>query len=340
MEDTGTKTGKRREIAEIGKMATLASLYENSGFTNSEIAELPEEIDGKRKAWASAERTCLEGIDFDLVYTPLKHLGYKSALSVFGQLYAKGYRPYTLRIVLGLSKRFFYEDVENIWTGLVAAAQEHGVRSVSLDLNPSMTGLCISLSSQGFRDSGFTSPQTAGSDLICITGNLGAAYMGLHVLEREKACFTGKSSKQPDLSPYKFILSEYLSPRLDPSILDIMEKEGITPTGGYFITKGLAASAKQLEKDSGFGVKIYVEKIPIAKQTFDMANEINMDPITAALNGGDDFRLMFTVPATQYEKLVKELPETDVIGHLCDSANGCTLVTPEGQMIDIKAQGW
>ncbi len=331
---------KRREISEIGKMATIAGLFENSGYENREIIKLPATVDSKEAVWASAQKTQLEGIDFDLVYTPLNHLGYKAALSAIGELYAKLFRPWSLTITLGLSKRFFFEDVEKIWKGIMAAAKEYGIKEISLDLNPSITGLCISISAQGYACKDRKTPQLSKSDIIFITGNLGAAYMGLHVLEREKAVFVSKTSKQPDLTPYKFILAEYLSPYIRKSMFDVMENEGITPTSGYFITKGLAASVKQLAADHNVGVKIYMEKIPIAKQTFDMADEINMDPVTAALNGGDDYKFMFTVPVGQFEKLSKELPDMDVIGHLCDSDNGTTLITPEGGSVEIRAQGW
>lgn len=340
-EEKETKTEQKRQaISEIGKMATIARLYENSGYANIPCTRLPSGDGDIRYTWISVNRTHLEGVDFDLVYTPLKHLGYKAVLSAVGTVYAKGYKPYSLSVSMGLSKRFFFEDVENIWTGMTAAAKEHGIKEISLDLTPSMTGLCINLSAQGYRDINKTAPAMKDTDIICITGNLGAAYMGLHVLEREKATFVSKSSKQPDLTPYKFILSEYLSPYIKKDIFDVMDKEGLTPTSGYFITDGLAATVKQIQAEHSLGVRIYLEKIPIAQQTFKMAEEINMDALTAALNGGDDYKFLFTLPVDQFEKLSKELPDFDVIGHLCAPEYGTLLVTPEGNTLEIKAQGW
>ncbi len=341
MAQTERNETKRREISETGKMATLSGLFEGTGFKNEEVLTLPDTIGGEKALWSSVQKSHLEGIDFDLVYTPLKHLGYKIVLSAAGPLLAKGFSPYSISVNMGLSKRFFHEDVDNIWTGIVAAAKEHKIEKISLDLNPSMTGLAISISAQGYRlDKSGVVPEMTKTDLICITGNLGAAYMGLHVLEREKAAFTGNEEKQPDLAPYKFLLAEYLSPQIRREMFDVMAKENIIPSSGYFITKGLADILKRIEDEKGFCSRIYLEKIPIAQQTFRMAEEINMDAITAALNGGDDYKFLFTFPVTMHEKIARELPDFDIIGHLCEKGSGNYLVTPEGSALEIKAQGW
>ena len=333
---------KRVEISQIGKRNLLAKLFENKAFKNQNNIHLPHTVDSFPVDWTTTSGTLLEGVDFSLVYTPLKHLGYKAALSVIGKIYASGRTPYALSVVLGVSQKLYTDDIENIWFGISAAAEEHGIKEVSLDLNPSLTGLCISLSAQGYISCEDLKkvPAVSSSDIICITGNLGAAYMGLHVLEREKAGFFKEASKQPDLTPYKYILSEYLSPFINKGLISGLKENGIIPSSGYFITRGLADTVKQIQQDSGFGVKIHVERIPIAKQTFEMADEINIDALTAAMNGGDDYRLLFTIPVDKFETLNKELQDIDTIGHLCAPEVGTQLVTPEGREIEIKAQGW
>ena len=200
----------RTDIAQIGKQATLDRLFEGSGFTN----EQPLPTAG-RGAGCSAHKLMLEGCDFDLVYTPLRHLGYKAVLNVLGELYAALYQPGSLSVVLGLSKRFCYEDVAALWEGVLAAVREHGVKHLSLELNPSVNGLAISLTVAGVQKRSVleSRPAVQSKDLLCLSGHLGAAYMGLHVLEREKVAFTG-TGKQPDLSPYKAVLASYLSPEI------------------------------------------------------------------------------------------------------------------------------
>ena len=341
MSESKSNNSKRTEISEIGKINFIDNLFCDSGFKNGEVVQFH---DPKSSAWSSVTKNLLEGIDFDLTYTPLKHLGYKAALSVFGEIYAKLYTPRSLSVTLALSKRFCCEDVQQLWEGFLAAAKEHKIAQLTLDLNASITGLSISLSAIGNRSikSVKDSPIVEEHDLICISGNLGAAYMGLHVLEREKIAFNQNKSeeKQPDLSAYKYILSQYLSPEIKCEILNEFKSDKITPSSGYFITKGLASSIKQLCKESDRGAKIYISKIPISTHTFSMAEELNLDAITAMLNGGDDYKFLFTIPLAQHEKFIKEFPMYDVIGHICKKEAGEKLVTPDGLELDIKAQGW
>lgn len=326
----------RTEIASIGKQAALARLLENSGFKN----ENPIRIKEKGEC-VTAHRTVLEGVDFDLVYTPLKHLGYKAVLGVLGDLYAALHQPVSVSVDLGLSKRFCYEDIEQLCEGITAACREHGVKHLSLDLLPSVNGLCISMSACGLQKKAVVEqlPEAKNMDLICLSGHVGAAYMGLHVLEREKAAFTA-SDKQPNLEQYKAVLGSYLSPEIKPDTASRFVEAGILPSAGYFVNKGLAAAALQLSKDTGFGVKLYLEKIPISSQTFAVAEEINMDAITAAMNGGDDCRFIFTVPIEKHEAIRRDFQDYDVIGHLARPEVGAVMVTPEGAELTIQAQGY
>ena len=326
----------RTEISSIGKQAVIEKLFGQTGFTN----ENPIRITEKGEC-SSSHKIMLEGVDFDLVYTPLKHLGYKAALNVFGELYASVRNPVSLSVTLGISKRFCYEDIEELWKGIVTAAMEHSVKHLSLNLRPSINGLCISLSSCGVQKKSVLEqiPESKNMDLICLSGHLGAAYMGLHVLEREKVAFN-ENGRQPQIEKYKAVLGSYLNPEIKPDMLNRLIEAGIVPSRGYFLTEGLGAAILRLTKDTGFGAKVYVEKIPISSQTFAMAEEIDIDPVTAAMNGGDDYRFIFTVPIGKHDTIRKDFQDFDVIGHLAKPDVGAVLVTPEGAELTIKAQGF
>ncbi len=326
----------RTEISDIGKQAALDRLFEGSGFTNG--STLPA---GGSAAGCTAHKLLLEGCDFDLVYTPLKHLGYKAVLCVLGELYATLHRPDGLSVVLGLSKRFCFEDVAALWEGMLAACREHGVKQLALELNPSVNGLCISLAATGVQEKQVFDqrPKAKSRDLICLSGHVGAAYMGLHVLEREKVAFTG-TGEQPDLTPYKAVLASYLSPEIKAGLLSRFIEAGIIPSCGYFLTRGLGEAVIRLTRDTGLGAKVYLEKIPISSQTFAMAEEIDMDVVTAAMNGGDDYKFLFVIPLDQHETFRKEFHDFEIIGHLAQPDVGPVLVTPEGAEIPVHAQGY
>jgi len=271
----------------------------------------------------------------------LKHLGYKAAVSIIGQLYAAFRNPISLQVIVGISNRFSFEDIRDLWEGLTAAAKEHSVKHIGLDLVPSASGLVISLSAAGVQKKSIIEKiePSKNMDLIAVSGNLGAAYMGFHVLEREKVAFNG-SEKQPDLSKYKYVVGQYLSPEIKTGLIERLIDAGISPKWGYFITHGLAAAVKTLVNDTGFGAKIYVDKLPISSKTFEMAEELGIDAITAAMNGGDDYRLLFTIPMACHETFRREFQEFDIIGHLARPEVGASLVTPDGAELEIKAQGF
>ena len=324
------KTGKTKLIEkllsdQLNPMCDNVSTYESSGGS-----------------YITSHTLLLEGTDFDLVYNPLKHLGYKSVVSVLGPLYASLCKPLSASVRLGLSARFFTEDVEELWEGMKAAFEEHKVELRGLDLLPSLTGLTISLSSLGKQQKELFVQRTrpVSGDLICISGSPGAAFMGLQVLEREKRVFSGSSDAQPKLDEYKFILKRYLSPQLDKSLPETLISSEVLPSDGEFITRGLSDAVKRVCHRNGLGAHIYLNKIPIASQTFSMADELGMDATTAALNGGDDMLLLYIIPLKEYDKLSKEMPSLDVIGHLTDSGSGAMLITPDGTPISLKAQGW
>lgn len=329
----------RTELSSIGKVNAINKLFEGTKYTNE-----PSVAFTKRASKCHAHSVLLEGVDYDLVYTPLKHLGYKAVLSVIGEIYAKLHSPYSLSVKLGLSSRFCFEDIQELWKGILAASEEHGVEHLAIDLIPSVNGLCISLSAVGVQKEKIIAslPQSKNMDLICLTGDVGAAYMGLHVLEREKAAFIKSKEKEmkPQMGKYKYILESYLSPQIKPEILERFFEEKIYPAKGYFVTKGLGSAILQLTQDTGFGAKVYLERLPISSRTFAMAEEINMDAITAAMNGGDDYKFIFTIPIEKHEEMLRDFQDYDIIGHLAQPEVGAALVTPEGAEIPIHAQGF
>ena len=326
----------RTEISTIGKEASILKLFEGTGFKNERTPHLSE-----KGEVVTSHKIMLEGVDFDLVYTPLKHLGYKAALYAMGDVFAALRQPVALTVQLGLSSRFCYEDMAEFWAGILAAAKEHDLKHLGLDLNPSVNGLCISLAASGVQRKAVVEaiPEPKNMDLICLTGRLGAAYMGLHILEREKVSFN-RDGAQPDLSKYKGVLASYLSPEIKQNVVSRFVDDKIYPSSGYFVTRGLGDAALRLAADSGFGVKIYLEKIPLSDQTFTVAEELGIDPVTAAMNGGDDYQFIFTVPIEKHNVIRKDFQDYDVIGHLARPEAGVVIVTPEGAEIPVHAQGY
>ena len=236
------------------------------------------------------------------------------------------------------------ERRSEVWSGIVSAAREHGYKEVSLDLVPSPNGLSVSISAVGETSLLMARRRPAGKsmDLICVTDNLGAAYLGFQVLERERRKFeqSADAQAQPALDTYKNLVGAYLKPQISPQIIGQMEEAEIMPSYGYLVTRGLADAVRRLVRDSGLGAKIYVDKLPFAGKTFDVSKELNVDPVSAALNGGEDYRLLFTIPIGKHEKFRHDFQTFDVIGHLAKPDVGAVIVTPDGVELPIKAQGW
>lgn len=325
-----------QNFSDIGRVAAIESLFEGTGFSNhgkcSFIAASSEKI-------TTASRLFLEGIDFDLVYFPLKHLGYKTVVSVTGELYASLSTPRSLDVKIGLSSKLDLKQTKELWQGIVAAAKEYSYTSLSLDLLPSKNGLAISVSASGktFSDIDFPKPQT--KDLICVSGRLGAAYLGFEALERAKKAFE-KDGVQPDLEKYRMMVGAYLKPEIDANILSNLKESAVIPSSGYLITRGLADAVKRLSADTGLGAKIYVDKIPFEGNSFEFGKEMDIDPVSAAMNGGEDCQLLYTIPISKYETFRHDFQTFDIIGHLALPEAGAVLVTPDGAELPIHAQGW
>lgn len=287
----------------------------------------------------------LEGIHFDLSYFPLKHLGYKAAMANFSDIYAMNAYPTQLTVSLGLSKRFSIEDIEEFYAGVLLACQRHGVDLVGGDTSSSLTGLTISLTCIGMaKEDEITYRNGAKpTDLICVSGNLGAAYMGLQLLEREKSILSQNNESgidvQPDFAGREYILQRQLKPEARRDIIDALKKEGIKPTSMIDLSDEMVSDMFQICKESGVGCRIFEEKIPIDYETASMAEEFNMNLTTAALHGGEDYELLFTVPVTLHEK-INNLKDIKVIGYITDKEDGKMLQTRDGQCFDLKSQAW
>jgi len=325
-------------FSQLGKMEAIDQLYRLSAYSPAEGLCFTSAKGGKV---STAARMYLEGIDFNLVYFPLKHLGYKCVVGVVGELYAALAHPKLLNVVLGVSAKLDFPQIKDLWLGITVAAKEHGFEAVNLDLQPSGNGLYVSVSATG-ETSLLTDKRRMAAkskDLICVSGSLGAAYLGLQVLERGARSYAA-DGVQPDMGQYKMLVGSYLRPELEASIVDRLEDAEIYPSYGYFVTRGLSDTLRRLTRDSGLGAKVYADKIPFEGNSFQLGKELDLDPVSAAMNGGDDNRLLFTIPILHLEKFRREFQTFDIIGHLSQPQVGTVLVTPEGVEFPVKAQGW
>ena len=282
-----------------------------------------------------------EGIDFDLSYFPLKHLGYKAIVRGVNDILAMNAKPEQVVVALGVSAKITVEALDTLYEGMECACAELGVDLVGGDTTASMNGLVISVSATGRAKKENIAYRTGAKehDLICITSNLGAAYMGLHLLEREKRVLKDVENPEPKFQGYEYLLERYLKPRARVNIIEALKESGIRPTSMIDLSDGLASDLRQICRSSQCGARIYLERIPIARQTTDLAEEMHIDPVIAALNGGEDHELLFTVPLEMQER-VMQLGLVDVIGHITREESGVVLVTPDGEGIALKAQAF
>lgn len=337
---------KRTEIAELGEFGLIDRL--TAGFKHHHDTTLcGVGDDGAVIATQADEELVIttdsffEGVDFDLTYFPLKHLGYKVVTAVVSDLVAMNARPRQLMISLGISSKIPVEALDDLYEGIRFACHEQQIDLMGGDTRASMTGLVITATATGAARRGTTVRRSGAKlhDLICITGSLGAAYMGLQLLEREKRVLAEVDLPEPQFKGYEYLLERYLKPRPRTDILDVLEEEKILPTAMIDLTDGLASDLMQLCRSSKCGARIYLERMPIARQTSELCEEMHLDPVIAALNGGEDYELLFTVPIALQEQVMR-LGVVDVIGHITEEQTGCYLVTPDGGEIKLKAQGF
>ena len=283
----------------------------------------------------------LEGIHFDLTYTPLRHLGYKAAVVNFSDVYAMNGQPKQITVSLGISKRFTVEHIAELYAGIRLACEQYDVDLVGGDTSASVTGLIISITCIGEGEEGKIVYRNGAADtnLICVTGDLGAAYMGLQLLEREREVGAGQKDFQPDFSGREYILERQLKPEARKDVIAMLKEAGVKPTAMMDVSDGLSSELLHICKQSNVGCRIYEDRIPIDYQTAIMAEEMNMNLVTAAMNGGEDYELLFTVPLTDHDKVVN-MKGVRLIGRITKPELGAYMVTRDSNEIAIRAQGW
>lgn len=334
------------EISTLGEFGLIDKLTQDFKVKNeSTVRGVGDDcavIDYGGKRTLVTTDLLLEGIHFDLTYTPLKHLGYKAVAVNLSDVYAMNGTPRQITVSLGISKRFTVEHINELYAGMYAACERYGVDLVGGDTSASVTGLLISITCLGEAadDEIVYRNGARDTDLVCVSGDLGAAYMGLQLLERERAASVGQPEGfQPDFAGREYLLERQLKPEPRADIIKELRKHGIKPTAMMDVSDGLSSELLHICKDSGVGCRVYEDRIPIDYQTAVMAEELNMNLVTAAMNGGEDYELLFTVPLVDHEK-VAQLKDVKLIGRITKPELGAYMVTRDDAELEIRAQGW
>ncbi len=337
--------GKATEIATLGEFGLIEHLTKdfqiNNASTLKGVGDDCAVMDYKESEVLVSTDLLVEGIHFDLTYVPLKHLGYKAAVVNFSDIYAMNGHPRQITVSLAISKRFTVEHIEELYAGIRLACEIYGVDLVGGDTTSSRSGLIISITAIGDapKDRIVYRSGAKDTDLICVSGDLGAAYMGLQLLEREKVASAGQKDFIPQFGGKEYLIERQLKPEARRDIIENLEKHGIVPTAMMDISDGLSSELLHICKASGVGCRVYEDRIPIDYQTALMAEELNMNLVTAAMNGGEDYELLFTVPLHAHDE-IKKIPGVKVIGHITAPSLGQYLITRDGAEIEIQAQGW
>ena len=336
---------KVTHLSELGEFGLIEHLLKNNVTRNKTTIKSAGDdaavIGSGKKVSVVTTDTLVEGVHFDLLYTPLKHLGYKSVIVNLSDIYAMNAEPKHITVSLAVSNRMSVEALDDFYAGIYLACEMYGVDLIGGDLTSSTSGFIVTITAigEGEKDNIVYRNGAKESDLICVSGDLGGAYAGLHVLEREKQVFSENEKIQPDFSGKDYVLERQLKPEARKEVIEMLKKASIKPNSMIDISDGLSSELKHICDQSKCGCQIYEEKIPIDAVTIQTAEELNIDPIMAALNGGEDYELLFTVPASMHDQ-VKELKGISIIGHITDASAGMHLVTKSGQQIALAAQGW
>lgn len=335
----------KKTINDFGKFGLVNHLTGNFKTRNKTslkgIGDDSAIIDSGDKLTLVSTDLLLEGIHFNLIYTPLKHLGYKAVIRAISDIYAMNGTPGQIMIALGISAKFNLEQVEDLYEGISLACTKYKVDLVGGDITSSLTGMTIGVTATGTVDRNEVVKRDGAraNDIICVTGDFGAAFMGLQLLERERKLFVKEKVTQPDLSGFEYIIGRQLKPEFPVTVLDELRREMIRPTSMIDVTDGLASDLLHVCRLSGTNCRIFYSKVPIDTETIRLAEEFQIDAMTPALNGGEDYELLFTIPLEMVEK-IKMIPSVKVIGHMTLEGSGNLIVGDDGSEVEISAQGW
>jgi thiamine-monophosphate kinase len=342
----------RTELSALGEFGLIEHLTRSIELKNPEsikgigddgavIGVNPTSKDVTEKVSVLSTDMLLEGVHFDLTFHPLKHLGYKAAVVNFSDIYAMNAIPKQILVSIALSNRFSLEAVDELYSGLLLACEQYKVDLIGGDTTSSTAGLVISITAIGTADKNKIVYRSGAKehDLICVSGDLGGAYMGLQLLEREKKIFIENPKIQPDLGGSDYILERQLKPEARKEIIEKLGELKVKPTSMIDISDGLSSEILHICKQSDVGAEIYEDKIPIDPQTYDRAREFNLDATVCALNGGEDYELLFTIEQEDYEKIRTHL-DVSIIGHITDKNSGVNLIDKSGNSVKMNAQGW
>ncbi len=336
---------ERTNIQELGEFGLIDHLTKNFPLNKKSslkgIGDDAAVIDALNKKVLVSTDMLLEGIHFDLAYTPLKHLGYKAVQVNLSDIYAMNGTPEQITVSIGMSSRFSLEAIEELYEGIYLACDKYGIDLIGGDTTASKQGLVISVTVLGYADEkDITYRNTAEEgDLICVSGDLGGAYTGLQLLEREKLIYLENPQIQPDLEGKDYIVERQLKPEARRDVIDLLRSRGIKPTAMIDVSDGLASELLHICKQSNKGCNLYEEKIPIDPMTYETAREFNLDPTVCALSGGEDYELLFTIKQADYDKIKNDV-DVSIIGYITEPSAGLNLITKAGKVHELKAQGW
>lgn len=339
------KKAKQTAISELGEFGLIERLTGNVKISHENtvtgIGDDAAILHYADKDIVVSSDLLTEGVHFNLMYTPLKHLGYKAVVVNLSDIYAMNSVPKQIIVNIAVSSKFTVEALEELYAGILLACEKYSIDLVGGDTTSSLTGLTISISAIGEveKNKAVLRSTAKPTDLLCVSGDLGGAYMGLQLLERENEVFKVNSNMQPRLEGYDYILERQLKPEARADVVSTFKQAGIIPTSMIDISDGLSSEILHLCKSSGVGCNLYEEKIPMDFQTKKMAEELIINPLVAALNGGEDYELLFTVSLSDYEK-IKNDPDFTIIGHMTEEKEGVNLITSAGSSMPLVAQGW
>ena len=339
------KSENKKSINEFGKFGLVNHLTRNVKIINkSTITGIGDDsavIDSGKNLTLVSTDLLLEGIHFNLIYTPLKHLGYKAVIRAISDIYAMNGNPTQVMIALGISSKFNVEQVEDLYEGIGLACEKYKVDLAGGDITSSITGMIIGVTAVGTveKENLVRRDGARSNDLICVTGDFGASFMGLQLLERERKLFVKEKVTQPDLSSFEYVIGRQLKPEIPVSILTELRREEIRPTSMIDVTDGLASDLLHICRLSDTNCRIFYSKVPIDYETTRLAEEFNIDPMIPALNGGEDYEFLFTIPLELVEK-IKMIQSVKIIGHMTSSGSGNYIVGDDGSQVELSAQGW